>query len=164
MRGGCSKLAYMEQDHKHFQHAFSFEKGGYGPGINWYRAVLRNINEEDEKSMYHFPLYPVSPILSHLKSLRLKLVLYHLTISRILLICNAEIPTPAHTLTHPTLLIASTGYFITVTINFAEQMRPLVPNLKVENVDGGHWLQLEKADEVNKILEEFMEEKRLTSV
>lgn len=68
---------------------------------------------------------------------------------------------PAHTLSHPTLLIASTGYFITVTVNFAEQMQPLVPDLKVESVDGGHWLQLEKADEVNKILEEFMEEKRL---
>jgi soluble epoxide hydrolase / lipid-phosphate phosphatase len=62
---GVSKLAYMEQDHKHYQHAFSFEKGGYGPGTNWYRAGLRNINEEDEKSMYHFPLYPVSPFLSH---------------------------------------------------------------------------------------------------
>ena len=46
-------------------------------------------------------------------------------------------------------------------MNFPEQMRPLVPDLKVENVNGGHWLQLEKADEVNKILEEFMEEKRL---
>ncbi|KAK9364335.1 Alpha/Beta hydrolase protein [Lipomyces kononenkoae] len=42
--------AYMEQDHKHYQHAFSFEKGGYGPAINWYRAVLRNINKEDEKN------------------------------------------------------------------------------------------------------------------
>lgn len=53
------ELAYAKQDHKHYQHAFSFEKGGYGPGINWYRASLRNINEEDEKSMCHFPLYPV---------------------------------------------------------------------------------------------------------
>ena len=68
---------------------------------------------------------------------------------------------PAHILTQPTLLIASTGYFITVTINFPELMRPLVPNLKVENVNGGHWLQLEKEDEVNKTLEGFIEEKRL---
>ncbi|KAE9371498.1 alpha/beta-hydrolase [Stipitochalara longipes BDJ] len=114
--------AYLtSEDHKHYQQAFSVEKGGYGPATNWYRASLRNINEEDEK----------------------------------------KIPTSAHTLTHPTLLIASTGYFITVTINFPEQMRPLVPDLKVETVNGGHWLQLEKADEVNKILEEFMEEKRL---
>jgi soluble epoxide hydrolase/lipid-phosphate phosphatase len=64
-------------------------------------------------------------------------------------------------LTHPTLLIASTGYIITVTINYPAQMRPLVPDFKVENVDGGHWLQLEKADEVNKILEKFLEEKQL---
>lgn len=62
---GVSRLAYMEQDHKHYQHAFSFEKGGYSPGINWYRASLRNINEEDEKSMYHLHLYPVSPFLSY---------------------------------------------------------------------------------------------------
>ena len=67
----------MEQDHKHYQHAFSLEKGGYGPAINWYMASLRNINEEDEKSMYHFPLYPVSPFFP-IQSLRLKLVLYHL--------------------------------------------------------------------------------------
>lgn len=77
---------------------------------------------------------------------------------RILLIHNPEIPTTAFTLTHPTLLIASTDYFITVTINFPEQMRPLVPDLRVENVNGGHWLHLEKADEVNKILEKFVKE------
>lgn len=79
---------------------------------------------------------------------------------RNLLILNTEISTAAHTLTHPTLLIASTGYIVTVTTNFPEQMRPLVPDLKVESVNGGHWLQLEKADEVNKILEGFMAEKR----
>ena len=39
-------------------------------------------------------------------------------------------------------------------------MRPHVPDLKVEKVNGGHWLQLEKADEVNKILDKFVEEKR----
>ena len=50
---------------------------------------------------------------------------------------------------------------MTVTINYPEQMRPLAPDLKVEHVDGGHWLQLEKADEVNKILGEFMEGQRL---
>jgi hypothetical protein len=62
---GIAWLAYMKQDRKHYQHAFSIENGGYGPASNWYRASLRNINEEDEKSMYHLPLYPVSPFLSH---------------------------------------------------------------------------------------------------
>ncbi|MCJ1291122.1 hypothetical protein MMC34_002665 [Xylographa carneopallida] len=114
--------AYLtSEDHEYYQRAFSLEKGGYGAAINWYRASLRNINQEDEK----------------------------------------KIPTSSHILTPPTLLIASTGYIITVTINFPEQMRPLVPDLRVEHLDGGHWLQLEKADEVNEILEEFMEEKRV---
>ena len=39
-------------------------------------------------------------------------------------------------------------------------MRPHVPDLKVEKVNGGHWLQLEKADEVNNILDQFLEKKR----
>lgn len=63
MHGGFTKLADLEQDHEHYQDAFSVEKGGYGPAINWYRSSLRNINEEDEQSMYHFPMYLVSPSL-----------------------------------------------------------------------------------------------------
>jgi pimeloyl-ACP methyl ester carboxylesterase len=94
---------------------------------------------------------------SNLLARNLSSVAYY---SDILLTCNIEIPTPAHTLTHPTLLISSTDYIITVTANFPELMRPFVPDFKVENVNGGHWLQLEKADEVNKILDNFMEEKR----
>lgn len=148
--------AYIKQDHKRYQHAFSAEKGGYGPASSWYRASVRGINEKDEKSMYHFAVYPVTPFHSSL--------VWDLSSTteslRILLTRNAEIPTSAHTLTHPTLLIASTSYIITVTVNFAEQMRPFVPDLKVENVNGGHWLQLEKPDEVNKIMEEFVEAKR----
>lgn len=93
------------------------------------------------------------------QSLCLKLVLHHIQFPHPTNM-QTEIPTPAHILTKPTLLIASTGYIITVTINFPEQMRPLVPDLKVENLNGGHWLQLEKAEEVNKILEEFIEAER----
>jgi soluble epoxide hydrolase/lipid-phosphate phosphatase len=36
-------------------------------------------------------------------------------------------------------------------------MKPLVPNLRVEDLDTGHWIMLEKPDEVNKILEDFIE-------
>ncbi|KAM0076137.1 hypothetical protein ACKRZS_011831 [Fusarium odoratissimum] len=103
------------EDRKHYEQAFSKEKGGYGPAINWYRASLRNINEEDER----------------------------------------KITTAAHVLTHPTLLIASTNV-ITATMNIPEQMLPFVPDLIVEQVAGGHWLQLEKPDEVNEILEKFV--------
>ncbi|KAI6752357.1 hypothetical protein HG530_013726 [Fusarium avenaceum] len=53
--------AYLtSEDHKHYEHAFSKGQGGYGPAINWYRAALRNINEEDERSMEYPPLCLVS--------------------------------------------------------------------------------------------------------
>jgi len=35
-------------------------------------------------------------------------------------------------------------------------MRPVVPNLTVENVDSGHWIQIEKPDVVNDILDRFL--------
>lgn len=75
----------------------------------------------------------------------------------VILIANIDIPTRAYDLTHPTLLIASTN-FITAAIDFPKQMRSHVPNLRVENVVGGHWLQLERPDEVNKILKGFVTE------
>ncbi|KAF5648010.1 epoxide hydrolase [Fusarium sp. NRRL 52700] len=116
-KGKTTELpAYLtSEDHKHYEHAFSKERGGYGPAINWYRAGLRNINEEDER----------------------------------------KIAAAAHTLTHPTLLIASTN-IITTAMNIPEQMRPFVPDLTVEKVAGGHWIQLEKPDEVNEILDKFV--------
>lgn len=72
---------------------------------------------------------------------------------------NLGIPSSAHILTHPTLLIGSTEYFITVTVDYAERMKAFVPDLTVVKMNGGHWLQLEKADEVNKIMEEFINKK-----
>ncbi|KAF5602508.1 epoxide hydrolase [Fusarium pseudocircinatum] len=66
-----------------------------------------------------------------------------------------NITTAVHALTHPTLLIASTNV-ITAAMNIPEQMRPFVPDLTVEQVSGGHWLQLEKPDEVNDILDKFV--------
>jgi soluble epoxide hydrolase/lipid-phosphate phosphatase len=38
-------------------------------------------------------------------------------------------------------------------------MRPLVQDLRVERVDGGHWIQMERKEEVNGILEGFIEGK-----
>jgi pimeloyl-ACP methyl ester carboxylesterase len=36
-------------------------------------------------------------------------------------------------------------------------MQPFIPNLKVKKLPTGHWPQLEKADELNAILEEFIQ-------
>lgn len=38
---------------------------------------------------------------------------------------------------------------------FAESMKAYVADLTWKEVDAGHWLQLEKSDEVNGILEDF---------
>ena len=37
-------------------------------------------------------------------------------------------------------------------------MRPHVRDLKVVIVDAGHWLQLQKPENINKIIKEFLEE------
>jgi hypothetical protein len=42
----------LEQDIAHFEKTFSVDNGGYGPGINWYRAQLLNVNEADERGIF----------------------------------------------------------------------------------------------------------------
>jgi len=35
-------------------------------------------------------------------------------------------------------------------------MKPVVPDLKVEAVDAGHWIQIEKPEVVNEIIDKFL--------
>lgn len=65
-----------------------------------------------------------------------------------------EIPEANRIIQQPTLLINSSN-FITKTADFPSQMKPLVPNLKNEFTNCGHWIQLEQPDAVNKMLQEF---------
>ncbi len=58
----------------------------------------------------------------------------------------------------PTLLITAANDYIAIPSMQEQGMRPYVKNLKVESVDTGHWLQLEKPDEVNQTLERFFTE------
>ncbi|KAL3424069.1 epoxide hydrolase [Phlyctema vagabunda] len=60
----------------------------------------------------------------------------------------------AHILHRPTLLFTSHN-FITVAGNPAEQMKPLVSDFTTKEINSGHWIQREKADEVNSILQDF---------
>ncbi|KUJ06284.1 alpha/beta-hydrolase [Mollisia scopiformis] len=62
-----------------------------------------------------------------------------------------------HTLQQPTLLVSSNN-FITAAADMASQMRPLAPKMKEESLDAGHWLMLEKPNEVNVMIEKFLEE------
>ncbi|TGO63820.1 hypothetical protein BOTNAR_0095g00180 [Botryotinia narcissicola] len=57
----------------------------------------------------------------------------------------------------PTLLITSTN-FISSGADFPSQMKPYIPDFRVERWEGGHWIQLEKSDETNALLGEFFED------
>jgi soluble epoxide hydrolase / lipid-phosphate phosphatase len=125
------------QDIAHFKRVFSIENGGFGPGINWYRAQLQNINEADEKGTMPLQIAPFGGCCTIHGS--------H----------NAVIPESNQQLTHPTLLLTGSKNFISSAAQFAEQMKPFVGDFEAKALDSGHWIQLEKAQEVNEILEWF---------
>lgn len=92
--------------------------GGYGPPLNWYKAQLADLNNEDESS--------VAPERRHIQQ------------STLLITCSLD----------P----------IAIGAMQEQGMRPFVQNLKVEELEAGHWVQLEKSEEINKSLKAFFEE------
>lgn len=73
---GISKLAYIQQDHKYYQHAFSLEKGGYGRSTDIGLVCVTSMKKM--KRLCITSLYTLCLPFSSIQSLRLKLVLYHL--------------------------------------------------------------------------------------
>lgn len=63
----------------------------------------------------------------------------------------------------PTLLITCSLDPIANASMQEQGMRPFVRNLKVEKMESGHWVQLEKREEVNQTLKVFFQEEH-TSV
>lgn len=92
--------------------------GGYGPPLNWYKAQMADLNDEDESS--------IEPERRHIQQ--------------------------------PTLLITCSLDPIAVAAIQEQGMRPFVKNLKVEEIEAGHWVQVEKPEKVNKTLKAFFEE------
>lgn len=58
----------------------------------------------------------------------------------------------------PTLLITASKDYIAIPAMQEQGMRPFFKNLTVESVETGYWLQLEKPDEINQMLEKFFQE------
>lgn len=71
---------------------------------------------------------------------------------------EAGIPPERFHIQQPTLLITCSQDPLAIAAMQEGAMRPFVKNLQVETVDTGHWLQLEKADEVNGFLKAFFEQ------
>lgn len=57
----------------------------------------------------------------------------------------------------PTLFFANKQDYILVPALQEAQMKPLVKDLEIQELDCGHWTQLEKANEVNELLKGFIE-------
>lgn len=67
------------------------------------------------------------------------------------------IPEESKYLRQDTLMITS-SFFISAGAKFDEAMKPFVKGkFTVKHLDAGHWIMLEKADETNAILEDFVE-------
>lgn len=100
------------------QRIFEPINGGYGPGLNWYKAQIANLNTQDESTI-------------PLERLRIQ---------------------------QRTLAILGSRDFICVPAIQEHVMRPHLQNLKIVTMEAGHWLQLQKPDDVNKTLKQFFEE------
>ena len=82
---------------------------------------------------------------------------YKAQIANLNTIDDAEVPEERYHLQVPALLVTCTKDYIAVPMMQEGLMRPWVKDLVVKEIDSGHFVQVEKADEVNKTLEEFIE-------
>ncbi|KAL8778834.1 MAG: hypothetical protein Q9213_007226 [Squamulea squamosa] len=57
----------------------------------------------------------------------------------------------------PTLLVACTRDYVAIPSIMEDNTKAFAKTLEVESLDCGHWVQLEKAKEVNEILKRFIE-------
>ena len=75
-----------------------------------------------------------------------------------MLIIGTAIPKAAANLTKSVLLLTAAKDPIGTPARAELSTRPYAPNLRVQEIESGHFMMLEKADEVNKALWEFFEE------
>ena len=68
------------------------------------------------------------------------------------------IPTSSANLTKPVLLLTATKDPIGTPGRAELSTRPFAPDLRVKGIESGHFLMVEKADEVNEALRKFIEE------
>ena len=68
------------------------------------------------------------------------------------------IPKSAQNLTKPVLLLTAAQDLIGTPSRAEGSTSPFVCSFKVQEIDSGHFLMLEKADEVNKALSDFFED------
>ena len=75
---------------------------------------------------------------------------------------DASIPADRLKIEQPTLLITCGNDPVGIPVLAVEGTKPFVQMLEIKQVDTGHWLQLEKPDEVNHILKDFLEQLKVS--
>ncbi|KAL8955097.1 MAG: hypothetical protein Q9183_006793, partial [Haloplaca sp. 2 TL-2023] len=76
---------------------------------------------------------------------------------------EASVPEERQHIHKPSLLVLCKKDYIAVPQLMEESMRPFAKDMEVKTVDCGHWLVLEKTDEVNEILKDFLEKQHGSS-
>lgn len=71
---------------------------------------------------------------------------------------EAAVPEERKFIEQPTLLVTCSKDVIALPAMMEGMTRKWAKDLRVENLDTGHWVYLEKPDEVNTILKRFFEE------
>lgn len=69
---------------------------------------------------------------------------------------EVELPKDHLHIQQPTLLVAAKLDAVAVPVMQEGGMRPFVKDLTVKEIDSGHWVQADKAEEFNKTLEAFL--------
>ena len=67
------------------------------------------------------------------------------------------VPSERRQIDKPTLLVVCTKDYVANLTMQTEQTRAFANQMEVETLDCGHWAQLEKADETNAMLKQFIE-------
>ena len=67
------------------------------------------------------------------------------------------IPSTAKNITKPVLLLTASKDPIGTPARAELSTRPFAPDMRVKQIDAGHFMMLEKADEVNEALREFFD-------
>ncbi|KAI9792960.1 MAG: hypothetical protein M1816_001282 [Peltula sp. TS41687] len=132
-------------------HSQIFSHGGYTPALNWYKVRYFGLDNADDDGMSIYPLLATHP----------NLFLALPFSKRTLLKPFIAIPKARALLTHPVLLITAANDPVVPPSSAEAATRPFAPDLRTEQVEAAHWLQLEKKDEVNAILESFFKELRV---
>ena len=132
-------MLITSQEEEIHNRIFAAERGGYEPALNHYRALYRDLNLDDENGKH--VLQSENKQHDRLEALMV----------------TAAIPASATNFTKPVLLLTASKDPVGTPMRAELSTRSYAPDFHLKKIDSGHFLMLEKADDVNQALHEFLE-------